>query len=82
MHQMFSKKISESYNQPHSKRVAIIIIFLPKICYFLVNFSRHNLIKYAPKRTKLHHISKIFAGNIRPQGPIKHMPVTSIGISI
>ena len=29
---MFSEKNSESYNQPHSKRVAITIIFLSKIC--------------------------------------------------
>ena len=61
---MFSKNFSKSYNQPHSKRVAITIIFLSKICYFLGNFSRHNLIKYTPKRTKLHHIFKIFSGNI------------------
>ena len=29
---IFFKKMSESYNQPHSKRVAITIIFLSKIC--------------------------------------------------
>ena len=58
---MFTKKFSQSYNQPHSKRVAITNIFFnPKY----VNFSRHNLIKYTPKRTKLHNIFKIFSGNI------------------
>ena len=31
-YKMFSKNFSENYNQPHSKRVAIIIIFYTKIC--------------------------------------------------
>ena len=33
-HKMFTKKFSESYNQPHSKRVAITIIFYPKYVNF------------------------------------------------
>ena len=33
-YKMFTKKISESYNQPHSKRVAITIIFYLKYVNF------------------------------------------------
>ena len=68
---VFQKVFPELY-QPHSKRVAITINFLSNICSFLENFSRHNLIKYTPKRTKLHHISKIFSSNeifYMPQSP-------------
>ena len=35
-YKMFSKKISESYSQPYSKRIATIIIFYPKY----INFYR------------------------------------------
>ena len=39
-------------------------MFYTQICYFLGNFSRHTLIKYTPKRTKLHHVLKIISGQL------------------
>ena len=56
-YKIFSKKNSESYNQPHSKRVAIIIIFYPKVLReFFKTQSDQNIHQNASKCTKLHHI--------------------------
>ena len=39
---MFSKKISESYNQPHSKSVAIINIFIQNMLIFREFFQKQS----------------------------------------
>ena len=46
---MFAKKISESYNQPHSKRVAITIIFIIKNMSIFREFFKTQSDQMYPK---------------------------------
>ena len=69
-YKMFSKRFSESYNQPHSKRVAITIIFLIQNMLIFREFFKTQSDQIYTKTQQLHHIFKKFSGNIcRPSSP-------------
>ena len=58
-YKIFSKKFSESYNQPHSKRVAITIVFIQNMLIFRDFFKRQSDQIY----TKTHQLTASYFQN-------------------
>ena len=85
-YKVFSKKISESYNQPHSKRVAIAIIFLSKIIMLIFRDffkTQSDQIYTKPHQLTVSYFRKNFLVTYAgPQAPKAYMPVTTVIISI
>ena len=71
----FSQKIPRAITIPHSKRIAIIIIFLYKNILIFKIQSDQNMHQNVPK---LHHIFKIFSCSICPRAPSTYMSANKL----